>query len=406
MIAAELAAPARRRPRRSTSVDADLGRDRRALAPEPTPGLDRRASLGAAPAAPRRRRGRRAAAPDADRPGPPLARLDTPSAAAPTAPRGRRLLAAPRRHPQALRPRHRGAALAVAAPARAGARRCACTRTTSTALGVAAGTTGHVSSARRLGRRCRPSPTTACPRGRPRWCVNQPGAAVAALIDAAAPGHRRAGGAVTSHVLGARSAARRRHRPRPTSLIVLLKVVVTFVLLLVVRAVHDLVRAQGPRRHEQPHRPQPGRARSGILQTLADGIKFFFKEDLLPDRADRHVFILAPFLSLVPAFLVFSVDPDRRQLQRRQAGRRCASSAHDTFLQLADPPIGILLVLACSSIAVYGVMLAGWSSGSKYPLLGSVRASAQMVSYEAALGLSVVDRRAAGRLAVDARHRA
>ena len=63
---------------------------------------------------------------------------------------------------------------------------------------------------------------------------------------------------------------------------------------------------------------------------------------------------------------------------------------HDTYLQLADPPIGILLVLACSSIAVYGVMLAGWSSGSKYPLLGSVRASAQMVSYEAALGMSVV----------------
>ena len=68
----------------------------------------------------------------------------------------------------------------------------------------------------------------------------------------------------------------------------------------------------------------------------------------------------------------------------------CTIFGHDTFLQLADPPIGVLLILACSSIAVYGVMLAGWSSGSKYPLLGSVRASAQMVSYEAALGLSVV----------------
>jgi NADH-quinone oxidoreductase subunit H len=127
----------------------------------------------------------------------------------------------------------------------------------------------------------------------------------------------------------------------------------------------------------------------GILQTLADGIKFFFKEDLLPDRADKRVFILAPFLSLVPAFLVFSVIPiggvftDEKQGAVRLFG-------HDTFLQLADPPIGVLLILASSSIAVYGVMLAGWSSGSKYPLLGSVRASAQMVSYEAALGLSVV----------------
>jgi NADH-quinone oxidoreductase subunit H len=127
----------------------------------------------------------------------------------------------------------------------------------------------------------------------------------------------------------------------------------------------------------------------GILQTLADGIKFFFKEDLLPDRADRSVFILAPFLSLVPAFLVFAVVPIGGTFDGEQQGT-VELFGHTTYLQLADPPIGILLVLACSSIAVYGVMLAGWSSGSKYPLLGSVRASAQMVSYEAALGLSVV----------------
>jgi NADH-quinone oxidoreductase subunit H len=127
----------------------------------------------------------------------------------------------------------------------------------------------------------------------------------------------------------------------------------------------------------------------GMLQTLADGIKSFFKEDLLPDRADRKVFILAPFLSLVPAFLVFSVIPIGGVFTEEKRGV-VRIFGHDTLLQLADPPIGVLLILASSSIAVYGIMLAGWSSGSKYPLLGAVRASAQMVSYEAALGLSVV----------------
>ena len=118
----------------------------------------------------------------------------------------------------------------------------------------------------------------------------------------------------------------------------------------------------------------------GLLQTLADGIKLFFKEDLLPDRANRRIFKLAPYLSLVPAFLAFAVVP---------IGGEITVAGHTTRLQLADPPMGILFLLAVSSVAVYGVMLAGWASGSKYPLLGSVRASAQMVSYEAALGLSV-----------------
>jgi len=107
----------------------------------------------------------------------------------------------------------------------------------------------------------------------------------------------------------------------------------------------------------------------------------FFKEDLLPDRADSVVFKLAPYLSLVPALLIFTVVP---------VGGVITISGHTFELQVADPPIGILLVLAMSAIAVYGVMLAGWSSGSKYPLLGSVRASAQMISYEAALGITVV----------------
>jgi NADH-quinone oxidoreductase subunit H len=126
----------------------------------------------------------------------------------------------------------------------------------------------------------------------------------------------------------------------------------------------------------------------GLLQTLADGTKLFFKEDLIPDRADRFVFRLAPFLSFVPAFLVFAVIPVGGDFRDGKQGV-VSIFGNQTLVQLADPPVGILLVLALSSIAVYGIMLAGWASGSKYPLLGSVRASAQMVSYEAALGLSV-----------------
>ena len=118
----------------------------------------------------------------------------------------------------------------------------------------------------------------------------------------------------------------------------------------------------------------------GLLQTLADGIKLFFKEDLLPEQADRRIFRLAPYLSIVPAFLAFAIVPFGGTIS--VFGRR-------THLQLADPPMGILFLVAVSSIAVYGIMLAGWASGSKYPLLGSVRASAQMVSYEAAMSLAI-----------------
>lgn len=170
--------------------------------------------------------------------------------------------------------------------------------------------------------------------------------------------------------------------------IVLGKVLVTFGLLLV--SVLFMIWFERKLHADMTNRLGPNRAGPfGILQTLADGIKFFFKEDLVPDRADKRVFILAPFLSLVPAFLVFSVIPIGGVFTAEKQGT-VNIFGRDTFLQLADPPIGVLLILACSSIAVYGVVLAGWSSGSKYPLLGSVRASAQMVSYEAALSLSVV----------------
>ena len=171
-------------------------------------------------------------------------------------------------------------------------------------------------------------------------------------------------------------------------LIVLLKVVLVFVILLV--SVLFMVWFERKVHADMSNRLGPNRAGPfGLFQTLADGIKFFFKEDLVPDRADRKVFILAPFLSVVPAFLVLSVIPLGGAFDGDEQGV-IRIFGHDTYAQLADPPIGVLLILACSSIAVYGVMLAGWSSGSKYPLLGAVRASAQMVSYEAALGMSVV----------------
>jgi NADH-quinone oxidoreductase subunit H len=127
----------------------------------------------------------------------------------------------------------------------------------------------------------------------------------------------------------------------------------------------------------------------GILQTLADGLKVLLKEDLVPDRADRIVFRLAPILTMVPAFITFGLIPLGGDFREGKGGV-IEIFGRETLLQLANPGAGVLVILAMSSIAVYGVMLAGWSSGSKYPLLGSVRASAQMVSYEAALGLSVL----------------
>lgn len=126
----------------------------------------------------------------------------------------------------------------------------------------------------------------------------------------------------------------------------------------------------------------------GLFQTVADGMKLILKEDLIPAKADRAVFKLAPFLMLVPAFVTFTIVPIAGNFNGDNDGV-VTILGEQTFMQVADPQMGILLFLAMSSIAVYGVMLAGWSSGSKYPLLGSVRATAQMVSYEAALGLSL-----------------
>jgi NADH-quinone oxidoreductase subunit H len=168
-------------------------------------------------------------------------------------------------------------------------------------------------------------------------------------------------------------------------LVVLIKVGVVFAFLMV--AVMFMVWFERKLISDMQNRIGPNQAGPwGILQTLADGVKLFFKEDLIPDKAERRVFILAPFLALVPAFLLFAIIPVGGNFNEDGT---VTILGRTTFLQVADPPIGILFALAMSSIAVYGVMLAGWSSGSKYPLLGAVRASAQMVSYEAALGLSV-----------------
>ena len=169
--------------------------------------------------------------------------------------------------------------------------------------------------------------------------------------------------------------------------IVLIKVLVVFVVGLVATMLMVWFERKviaGMQNRVGPNKAGPW----GLLQTLADGTKLFFKEDLIPERADRLVFRLAPYLVLAPAFLAFAIIPLGGDFRDGKGGI-VTLFGHETRLQLADPPVGVLFALAISAIAVYGIMLAGWSSGSKYPLLGSVRASAQMVSYEAALGLSL-----------------
>ncbi len=170
-------------------------------------------------------------------------------------------------------------------------------------------------------------------------------------------------------------------------LIVLLKVVIGFVGLLL--SVILMVWFERKLVSDMQNRIGPNRAGPfGLFQTLADGMKLLLKEDLMPEKADRFVFRLAPFLLLVPAFVTFAIVPIAGNFNDGKDGI-VTILGEQTYMQVADPQMGILLFLAMSSIAVYGVMLAGWSSGSKYPLLGSVRATAQMVSYEAALGLSL-----------------
>ncbi len=119
----------------------------------------------------------------------------------------------------------------------------------------------------------------------------------------------------------------------------------------------------------------------GILQTLTDGVKLFFKEQITPRKVELGMYLAAPVAAMIPAFLIFMVIPIGRPL-----------TVGDTVvtLQGTDLNVGLLFILAMSSLAVYSIVLAGWASGSKYPLLGGVRASAQMISYETAMGLALV----------------
>ena len=119
----------------------------------------------------------------------------------------------------------------------------------------------------------------------------------------------------------------------------------------------------------------------GLLQSLADGVKLALKEDIIPKAADKWVFLLAPVIATVPAFVTFSVIP---------FGPTVDFFGHETPLQLTDMPVAVLFVMAIASIGIYGIVLGGWSSGSTYSLLGGLRSSAQMISYEVAMGLALV----------------
>ena len=119
----------------------------------------------------------------------------------------------------------------------------------------------------------------------------------------------------------------------------------------------------------------------GLLQPIADGIKFLMKEDIIPEAVDKPIFILAPAILLIPALMTFAVIP---------FGSDITLFGRQIPLQVADVNIGIIYVLALTSIGVYGIVLAGWSSNSKYSLLGGLRSSAQLISYELAMGLAVV----------------
>jgi NADH-quinone oxidoreductase subunit H len=119
----------------------------------------------------------------------------------------------------------------------------------------------------------------------------------------------------------------------------------------------------------------------GLLQGLVDGIKLALKEDLIPKGADRVVFVIAPIISVTTCFMAFAVIPISGEV---------SFFGYQTALQLTDLPVGVLYILATASVGVYGIVLAGWSSGSTYPLLGGLRSSAQVISYEIAMGLSLV----------------
>ncbi|MBI1388274.1 MAG: NADH-quinone oxidoreductase subunit NuoH [bacterium] len=161
----------------------------------------------------------------------------------------------------------------------------------------------------------------------------------------------------------------------------LLKMVVIFHVLLGVVAYLVLVERKLLGRFQQrvgPTRVGPW----GLLQPIADGLKLFLKEDIIPTKADRVLFIAAPLISMITALLAMAVIPfgPRFELFGIDFG----------YLQIADVNVGLLYIFGITSLGVYGIFLAGWSSGNKYSLIGGLRSSAQMISYELTLGLSVI----------------
>jgi NADH-quinone oxidoreductase subunit H len=162
--------------------------------------------------------------------------------------------------------------------------------------------------------------------------------------------------------------------------LICLKVLAIFVFLLVTTLLMIWAERRVIGRMQQ--RSGPNRAgKFGLLQSLVDGIKLPLKEDIIPRGVDKILFVMAPALSAIPAFISFSIIP---------FGPIVSIFHHHTPLQLADLPVAVLLVLAMSSMGVYGIVLAGWASNSPYSLLGGLRSSAQVISYEIAMGLSFV----------------
>ena len=173
----------------------------------------------------------------------------------------------------------------------------------------------------------------------------------------------------------------------------LLIIVCTVLAVFVVQMVLTIIVVWAERRIAawMQYRVGPNRAGPfGLLQTVADGLKLVVKETFRPRKADRIVFDLAPMLSVVPAFLAFVIVPFGPGFCIGGGTSADCAAGYFVDMQIADLNIGILWLLAMSSIAVYSAMMAGWSSGSKYPLLGGVRASAQVISYELVLSLSIL----------------
>jgi NADH-quinone oxidoreductase subunit H len=162
--------------------------------------------------------------------------------------------------------------------------------------------------------------------------------------------------------------------------IILIKILLIFALLLVLTLFNIVFERKVVARMQ--HRRGPNRVGPrGSLQSFADAMKLMLKEDVTPKNVDKPVFLIAPALAVTAAFLIFAVIP---------LGPEVSIFGHTTHLQLTDFPVAVLYVLAIASIGIYGIVLGGWASGSTYPLLGGVRSTAQVISYELAMGLSFV----------------